>query len=110
MGLDFAGSKVGGAMRWTSSISNSRWRASARRNSVPPAKHLAGLVVELPEHRVLEPVPQLVARAHGIGEGVKGQQNQVFGGLDLPGEILDDRRIVQVAALGDLSHEPDGFR
>ena len=85
-------------------MSNSRWRASARRNSVPPVRSLARLVIKPPQHGVLETVPKLVAGAHRIGEGVKGEQDQVLHGLNLAGEIADDRRVVQVAALGDLRH------
>ena len=66
---------------------------------------LQGLVVQRAEQQVFEAVPELVAGGLGIGKGVQGEQGQRFGRLHLLGELPDDRRVIQVAPLGDAGHE-----
>ena len=61
--------------------------------------------MQLPEQRILEAVPQLVARALRIGEREQREQVQIFRRLDLPRKISDDRRVVQVAPLRKVRHE-----
>jgi hypothetical protein len=63
------------------------------------------LAMELPEQRVLEAVPELVAGALRIREGQQGQQIQFFRRADLPRKPADDRRVVEIAALRKGGHE-----
>ncbi len=61
--------------------------------------------IQLPEQRILEAVPQLVARALRIGERQQRQQVQVLRRLDLPREIFYHRDVVEVAPLREVRHE-----
>src|SRR5207244_10765060 len=49
-------------------------------------------------------IPELVTGSLGIGQRVKRKHDQVFPGLHLSGEVADDGRIFQIAALRDLRH------
>src|SRR5271169_1887054 len=61
-------------------------------------------MVQRAKQQVFEAVPQLVAGGLGIDKGVQGEHGQGFGRLDLLGELPDDRRVIQIAALGDTGH------
>ena len=61
-------------------------------------------LVQGEQQRILEAVPQGVAGAHGVGEGVQGEQVEVFLSLHLGREGADHLRVVEVAALRSLHH------
>jgi len=80
------------------------------------AQFLVGFVVKPPEEGILESVPGLVAGRQRIGHGMQGEHAQVFHGLDEVGKVADDGGVLQVAALGEVSHgevmfdeEPQGM-
>ena len=60
------------------------------------------LVVEGPEQRVLEAVPELVTRAQRVRQRVERELVQVLRRLHERGEVADHGRVVEVAALGNL--------
>ena len=61
--------------------------------------------MQLPEQRILEAVPQFVARALRIGEGQQREQVERLGRLHLSRKIADDRRVVEIAPLRHAGHE-----
>ena len=77
-----------------------------RAGELGAASHqLEGFVVQRAEQQVFEAVPQLVAGGLGIDKSVQGEQGEGFGRLHLLGELPDDRRVIQVAALRDAGHQ-----
>ena len=62
-------------------------------------KLLHRFVEKQQQQRILETVPQLVARAERVGKRVEREQLQMLGVLNLRGEVANNRGVVQVATL-----------
>lgn len=67
-------------------------------------EEVAGFVVESKEQAIFEAIPEVVAGAEGVGEGVEGEDGEIFDGLNLFGEGFDDGGVIEISALGDLGH------